>query len=246
MEETYLTQGIVLNRRAFDEDGSRVIIYTEDKGKLELVARGTKKIKSKLAGHLEPFCLADIMVVRGKHYDYIGNAVSRNCYSQIKSDLVKLAIAGKAIKIFDKIIKIGQADREIFKNLKSFLEILNRNSASSNQDLLSYFFIFKIMISLGYEPQLYNCAICRSKIKPSGNRFNFKRGGLVCPGCGIKVKGEKAVVISDDSIKLLRLAKDLDLIKLMKIKINNKLKSELINIVGSFLSHHFEIKFNAT
>ena len=49
MDETYNFEAIVLNRYAFRESDSRVILYSREKGKLELVARGTKKIKSKIS-----------------------------------------------------------------------------------------------------------------------------------------------------------------------------------------------------
>ncbi|MFH1822239.1 MAG: recombination protein O N-terminal domain-containing protein [Patescibacteria group bacterium] len=43
MEETYTTKAIVLNRQPFRENDSRVVVYSFEQGKMELVARGTKK-----------------------------------------------------------------------------------------------------------------------------------------------------------------------------------------------------------
>ena len=47
MEETYNTKAIILNRQPFRERDSRVTIFSLERGKLILVARGTKKITSK-------------------------------------------------------------------------------------------------------------------------------------------------------------------------------------------------------
>ncbi len=105
MEATYQIKAIILNRMAFSEDDTKVIIYSQTKGKLELVARGTKKIKSKLAGHVEPITLSDLMVVHGRQYDYVGNAVTQKSFANVKSDLDKLMIVGRIISIFNKIIK---------------------------------------------------------------------------------------------------------------------------------------------
>ena len=87
MEETYRVKAIILNRQAFRENDVMVTVQSMDKGKLKLVARGVKKMQSKLAGHLEPLNLGDIMVVRGKQFNYVGSANAENCYANIKSDL---------------------------------------------------------------------------------------------------------------------------------------------------------------
>jgi len=232
MEETYNLKAIILNRRPFAEDDSRVVVYSRERGKLDLVARGVKKIKSKLAGHLEPLSLTDIMVVGGRQYDYAGAAVSENCYFNIKSDLAKLAAAGQAVKIFDKLIKPGVADEAIFDLLKDYLEALNFKK--SGFDVLNSFFIFKLLVALGFRPELYNCVNCGGKIRPVGIKFDLARGGLVCGKCLAK----SGLTIGENSVKLLRLAEKNDLQKIVNIKINKKTEAEVINIVSSFLSYY--------
>lgn len=43
MEETFYTGAIILKRSPWRENDSKVIVYSLEKGKLELVARGTKR-----------------------------------------------------------------------------------------------------------------------------------------------------------------------------------------------------------
>ena len=47
-------QAIVLSRRDFREFDQMISLYTREQGKLELLARGLKKVTSKNAAHLEP------------------------------------------------------------------------------------------------------------------------------------------------------------------------------------------------
>ena len=240
MDETYRTKAIVLNRRPFNEDDTLVIIYSLDKGKLELVARGTRKIKSKLAGHLEPFCLAEIMVVRGRQYDYIGAAASENCYFNIKNNLAKIAAASQAINIFNRIIKPKQAEAEVFKLVKDFLDTLNRClPVMVDQKLLANFFIFKLLIKLGHQPELYHCVKCRNKILPQGNKFDLAAGGLICQKCLTKFRSKNQLTISQNTIKILRLAEKSNFRELLKVKIDKKDEKEIKDIVGSFLNYHF-------
>lgn len=239
MEETYNIKALILNHRPFLEDGSKITVYSENSGKLELAARGTKKIKSKLAGHLEPISLAEIMVVRGRRYDYIGAAVSEDCYANIKNNLSKIKAAGEAIKIFNSIIKFGESDQEIFSLLKNYFDFLNGASIKSDYDLFVQLFIFKLLIKLGHGPELYNCVNCRIKIVPAGMKFDLTKGGLVCARCSPKEDKANQLTISENSVKLLRLAEKNEFIKLFKIKIDKKIENEIVKIVSSFLNYNF-------
>ncbi len=239
MDETFQTRAIILNRYDFNEDDSKVIVYSPVKGKLELVVRGAKKIKSKLAGHVEPITLSDLMVVHGRQYDYVGNAVTQKSFANVKSDLAKLIIVGRIISVFNKIIKFSQAEKNVYDLLENFLNLFNTDIIPpANYNLLASFFIFKLLIELGYQPELSFCVNCKNKITPKNNKFDPATGGIICHNCSEKSVSKFRLTISENSIKLLRLIKQSDFNKLIKIKINDKLKKEIINIISSFLNYH--------
>ena len=246
MEETYNVKAIILNRKSFSEGDSRVIVYSRENGKLELTARGAKKIKSKSAGHLEPLNLSDIMVVRGRRYDYVGAAVSENCFSNIKNDLAKLAVAAQAVKIVDQAIRPGVVDEKIFELLEEYLEVLDtakkdffaRGGSALGEKIFASFFVLKLLAELGHQPELSRCLSCVAKIQPGKNRFDLARGGLICGRCA-KSGDSNQLAISDDGIKLLRLALKSDFKRLAKGKISKKLGQEAGGIVDKFLRYNF-------
>ena len=233
MEETYSTKVIMLNSFPFRENDSKTIIYSVDRGKLELVARGARKIGSKLAGHIEPISLADVMVVKGRQYDYVGGAVSNNCYGIIKSDLDKLQIAGKAIRIFNKLVRPEQKDENIYILLQEFLDEINKKDLSADYELLYNFFILKLLVLLGYSPELYYCAECRRKIKPKRNKFDFLKGGIVCDSC----KTGNSLTISENCIKVMRFVINREFANISKLKIENNTNNEIKRIICSFLEY---------
>ena len=239
MEETYNLQAIILKRQPFREVDLKITIYTKEKGKIDLVARGGKKFSSKLASHIEPLNLVNVMAIRGKIFDYVGSAVCQNSFLKIKNDLEKLESAGKAINIFNKLIK--EEEREdsflFFSILKNYLELVSEENLDNN--LFYYFFILKLLSGLGYKPELYNCVECSNKITLENNYFSYLKGGLICEKCNSdKNKNREALYrVSDDIIKVLRLAIKEDIKNLTKFNLNNKLKEEAINIVDNFLKY---------
>lgn len=231
MEDTYNIKAMILKREPFRENDTRVIVYSGERGKLELVARGAKKIKSKMAGHLEPITLANLMVVRGRIFDYIGSAVSENCYPEIKDNLRKIKAAGRIVSITGKLIKEGEGDGRIFSLLEEALDIMNKNEPRlADCDLLPAFFVLRLLTLLGYEPELHHCISCQKKIAPADNRFSFIKGGIVCNSCFSK----EDLIVSDNCVKILRMAVLGDLRKLIRLEIKDSLAKEVEKIIGSF------------
>jgi DNA repair protein RecO (recombination protein O) len=184
MEETYSTKIIILNRYDFRERDSKVAVYTEDRGKLNLVVRGTKTLKSKLAGHIEPFNEVDIMVARGRIYDYLAGASTRQAFFVIKSDVDRLEFAGKGVKLFNDLIREGLVDQNLFELLNTFLSELNKKAISfSTVQFIYSSYVLKLFSLLGYSPILDRCVACGKVAVGTSFLFDYKRGGIVCTPC---------------------------------------------------------------
>ncbi len=241
MEESRKTLAIVLNRQDYREYDSLVSLYTLDYGKLTLMAKGTKRPKSKLAGHLEPISLIDLMIIPGKGRDYAGGAINREVFHNLKADLNRLYYAGASFRLFKRLISENEADESLFYLLLNYLHLLDSFAgaelAKEDGELLFVFFAFKFFMETGYKPQINNCSICGNKIIPGKNYFNLHLGGLICESCFLQKKGgetRELLTISDNCIKLLRfiLENNLDLSK--KLKIDKKLIKEISALVKGF------------
>ena len=90
------------------------------------------------------------------------------------------------------------------------------------------------MSQLGYKPELYNCLKCKKRVSPANNYFDLSKGGLICQECNNNDNKKEILAISSDGIKVLRLAVQSYLNKMTKLKIYNKLKNEVKNIISSF------------
>jgi DNA repair protein RecO (recombination protein O) len=245
MDETRNTPALVLNRRSYREYDSLVTVFTLHSGKLNLLARGTKKTQSKLAGHIEPLTLADILIVRGKGHDYIASAITRDAYPEIRNDLNKLYYAGRALNIFSRLVKDGQADKNLFFLLADWLSSLDKlppappELAPEKGELLLAFFILKLLLGLGYKPEMKNCLRCGRPIKPGGNYFDLKNGGLVDSHCGAAERPEadyqvnNFLTISDDCVKLIRYLLNNNN---WSIKASPAVIKEISKIISSFIT----------
>ncbi len=238
MDETFSTQAIIINNRPFREHDSMVSAYSRERGKLDLVARGARKIGSKLAGHLQPVSLARIMVVRGKHFNYIGGADCLRGFRNIKDDWRKIVLAGKAMAVFGGMIKGEEPDMNLFELVRGYLELLERTKEPLH-NFYHHSFVFKLLVNSGYGPELYECVVCRQPAVPRGNYFSPERGGVVCARChaGLAASVVRQPV-SPPAIKTMRLLARLAISDLPRFKIEEKPGRELAGIITSFHAYH--------
>jgi DNA repair protein RecO (recombination protein O) len=251
MDETKNSAAIILNRSDYRENDSLLTVYTKDFGKLSLVARGTKKLSSKLSGHLEPLSLVDILIIKGKGFDYIGSALGRQAFLGIKDDLNKLYFAGFALRSFNLLVRDNQLDERLFFLLQRFLEVVDAypedDFSRENGELLYVFFALKLLTELGYKPEMHECLSCRDKVKAGKNYFNLKNGGLVCPVCFDKdfsmyqkqgIRPAEILTISDNCIKLMRFMMDSKLEDAKKLRLDKKFIKELSILINNFINFH--------
>ena len=246
-EETKNTPALILNRQDYKENDSLVTVYTPHFGKLALVARGTKKAGSKLAGHIEPLTSADFMIIAGKGFDYIGSAVTREAYLGIREDLNKIYYAGRALNLFNRLTKENQSDERLFFLLERWLGILNDFSdfKRENGELVLAFFTIKLLAESGYKPEMYHCLECSKTVSPGKNYFNLANGGVVCEDCFEKdrltggILKTELLTITDNCIKLMRFMVDNRFKSAEKLKIDNKTLKEINNLLDKFMIFHF-------
>ena len=235
MKGTTNIQAIVLRRLKYRENDSRLSVYSPEKGLIDLVARGTAKPKSKLAAHIEPLNLVNIMIITGKNFDYAGSVISEKCFSGIKNDFARVEIVGQAIFIFNKLVREGEADKNLFFLLTDFLSIIDSGLIKEKKlEFFKHIFIFKLLSQLGHGAELGECVFCKTKLKEEKNIFDFHRGGVLC--CHHQAS-QKCLTISADCVKILRILQTKDFIYLAKIKANSSLLKEFNQVILLFYNY---------
>jgi DNA repair protein RecO len=102
--KTIVTTGTVLSRINYQEADRILTIITPDQGKILVMARGVRRIKSKLAGGVELFSQSEITFIRGR--GDIGTLVSSRLikhYDKIVKDIDRTMFAYDFLKLINKI-----------------------------------------------------------------------------------------------------------------------------------------------
>jgi DNA repair protein RecO (recombination protein O) len=149
----YQTYGIILKKTDRGEVDQLFSIYTQQQGKITALGRGTKKITSKLNGHLQPFAIINLMVAPGKNFDHVAGAVIIKRFFNIQKDLKKIALASFGLELVDKINQAGQPEPKMFALLARFFSAIDSNLFTDREwHLVRQAFIIKLLTILGLRP----------------------------------------------------------------------------------------------
>lgn len=98
------TLAIVLKRTNYSEADRIITMLTKDLGKIQVIAKGVRKERSKLAGGIEPFCISEIGIVKGRgEIDTLTSARLQRHFGNIMKSLEKLDFAYSCLKTINKI-----------------------------------------------------------------------------------------------------------------------------------------------
>lgn len=126
MAQTFLTEAIVLRRSPIREMDRRVVLYSKHRGKITTIARGTQKITSKNAGHLEPGSIIDVMVAYSPSIEKLASAKMKESFAALRSDVVGIALLSYVLEFVDRIHHDHEPDALFYQRVVETLSALNR------------------------------------------------------------------------------------------------------------------------
>src|SRR4030042_2625434 len=125
----YRTRGFIIKKDDRGEADRLFTFFTEDCGKLELLARAERKIGSKLRAGLELFYLSEIEFIQGKIQKTLTDSILINKFPNLRADSKKSKVAYAIGEILDKLVKGQEREGKIWELLGEVFGELNKNSS---------------------------------------------------------------------------------------------------------------------
>jgi DNA repair protein RecO len=147
-----VTTAIILSRTDYGEADRILNLLTPEYGKLTLMARGVRRVKSKLAGGIELFSVSEITFIKGR--GEVGTLVSTRLikhYERIVGDLDRTMLGYELIKQLHKVTE-DEPEPEYFEVLQDAFEALNDKTVSIQ--LIRFWFAAQLLRMSGHTPNL--------------------------------------------------------------------------------------------
>lgn len=221
-------EGIVISEQAYGETSKIINILTPDRGIVGVMAKGARKLKSDLAN------------ISGKlNYGYFNlyyksdklstliSADIINSFKNIRKDINKISYASFLLELSSQVIKQNQ-NKYVFEYLIAGLKKIDEGF---DEMVITNILELKYLDLLGVMPILDCCSGC-GKTNNILTLSNIK-GGYVCNDCHTSEK-----IVTDKTIKLVRMFYYVDIDKISKLEISNICKNEINEFLDNYYSQY--------
>ncbi len=188
-------EAIVLRQYPLAESDRIVVLFSRETGKIRAVAKGSRKIKSRLGGILEPLNHVKVhyFLKEGADLGRIQSCDLLHPYlGQIK-DLDRVYAFTFFAEIIQEIVQDNNPNHLLFRLFISCLRA--GENAGISEALVRYFEVWTLKLN-GWLPNYDSCPACGKCVKDVGFYARLEAGQCRCPECnpggGIHVRAPAA------------------------------------------------------
>lgn len=219
-------EGIIVSEISYGETSKIINVLTKDYGIIGVIAKGARQLKSELRSVTDRLTYGKFNLYYKK--DKLSTLVSVDIINPlkcIKKDLRKISYASFLIDLTEQVYK-QSGSSEIYDLLVSALLKINDDF---NEKVITNIIELKYLDYLGVMPIIDACSICGAK---SGIvTINANKGGYVCKNCY-----QNEYMVSDKTIKLIRMYYYVDISKITKMDVSDKTSME----INRFLDDYYD------
>ena len=202
MGRTYKTEAIVLRSIRLGEADRVLHVYTLDRGRVGVVAKGVRKTKSRFGARLEPLSHVELMLHQGSgELQTVTGVQLLHSHREAREDQYRLGVALAGAEAVLRLFTEQEANPRAFAALVRFLEVADgldpRSGSRPGVDPLALAFQLKLLWLSGYQPHLDACSECGDDATLVG--YSARAGGIVCDACA-----NGALVVSAGSLAAMR------------------------------------------
>ena len=221
-------EGIVLSEIDYKESSKIINVLTKEDGIIGMIARGTKKVKSKLSG------VTSKLTYGYFHINYKENGLSNlievdiiEPFKNIRKNIDLMSYSLYLLELSERVYK-HEKDENIYDLLIAGLKKIDEGF---DYHVITNIFELKMLDSLGIRPVIDECVNCGNK--QDIVTISSYRGGYLCKNCA---HGE--VITSIKTVKLLRMFYYIDISKITKLDVSDNVKAELSKFIYDYYDRY--------
>lgn len=199
----YESDAFVLRTYKLGESDQIVVFFTREFGKLRAVCRRSQNPRRHMGGYYQPLTLLHaILFGRPSKALYRINTVDIvEPFRSLHEDFGHLRCGLYMTELIDVATREQEPAPELFTLLHLGFDQLAKTSHAA---MLLRVFELRLLMAIGYTPQLLYCARCAVDMpRGDGGVFSAPLGGLICRRCTAEVR--QILPVSQATVAFLRL-----------------------------------------
>ncbi len=228
MSTPHTSEAVVLRTVNYSDSSLIVRLFTEQYGKVAVMAKGARRFKQGTVGVLQPPNHIDVWY-QHKERREIQTLVKSEFverYANLADDLQTSAAALVAVEMLDRAVHEADPHPIIFRLITATLQRLNQGGG--DDVVVLHFYQLHLARQLGFGPQIALCEQCGLSLTSA--TLDSPTGRLLCHRC----QADGATPIGGSALKHLRDLAATHITNLDTLRPNDRTKKQ----VGDFLLKH--------
>lgn len=220
-------EGVVIGEKPFGETSRILSILTKDLGVIGVISKGSKRLKSMLRSVSERFTYANFEI--SYKNDKLSTLISADIINpliNIKKDVEKTSYINFISELTSQVLK--QSSNKIIYD--SYIACLLKINEGYDPMVITNILELKYLDFLGVTPELNGCAVCGSK---NVLTLSSSKGGFVCKNHHLD-----EYVVSDKTIRIIRMLKYVEISKISKVNISDVVKKEINDFIDEYYDRY--------
>ncbi len=240
-DRSFRVESIVLKHTEYGEADRILNLYTRERGKLRAMVKGARKVRSRKAGHVEPFTRVTLQLATGRNWYIVTQAEAKNTHTALREDLEKIGYAAYIAELLDKFTyDEGHEHSALYPLLVKTYDRLNRDI---DPQITVRYYEIQMLDLLGFRPELQNCVVSDEEIIAQDQYFSVSLGGVVAPEHGKILPG--ATPVSMTTLKYLRFFQRSRFQDALVANISSEIHRELEVLMQHYITYQLERGLNS-
>ena len=232
----FTTDALVIGSMRYREADRIVTLYTRDRGKVSVVAKGVRRTKSKVGGRLEPFSLVRVSLHsgRGTLYTVVGVETVRT-FQGVRDELFRMEEGAHLLTAVRHLFPGEEASAPAFNLLVRGVARLAEAEDAATASGVVLATRLKLLVLLGYAPEVTRCAQCGSEGPFYG--FSPGLGGVICEPC-VGTAETACFALSTGAVATLRSLCENTLADIKDLELDDRATAEVEQVLTQTLAFH--------
>ncbi|MCD8355370.1 MAG: DNA repair protein RecO [Clostridia bacterium] len=236
MAQHVTVKGLVIRETDFGDSDRYITVLTAELGKIEVLCRGIRRKKGRLANAVALFCYSEFTLFSGRRYT-LNDAEIETQFWGITGNIEHYALCC----YFAELVNLAtEEEQKVDDLLPMFLRALYALDRQKRQiQVVKAAFELRLAAALGYLPELHSCAVC-GETECDTWSFLLENGALVCQGCRKRVGGTYFDV-PQGVLDAMRYILSCPGKKLFAFAVNTQTAQQLGAVCERYLLYHLDI-----
>lgn len=235
----YRVEGIVIRSMDYGEGNKIITLCTKSHGKVGVLVRGAKKIRSRHAAATQPFTYGEYIFFRGMgNLGTLHSCEILEANHTLREQLHLAAYASYVAELMDRALHDEEVGGPMFEQLHAYMRAI---AEGKDVQVTTHLFEMKLWQCTGVAPRLYACVACG---KEEGlTVFSWRLGGTLCKNCESR---EHANNLSNLHIlAILQRLEMTDLRRLGNITLKPATKLQLRSCMRGYMDAHVGVRLKS-